>query len=128
MACYQYVYNKSRNRGFALNDFLGFTRFGGVTVNTDSVLIKYTYFGDSNLDGSSLTTTWVTSWLVMELMFRPIPGPLVITITMGSQRTMTWAFLASYGSTPGLSGGGIQAIPEPSTLVLVHLLVWDWVH
>ncbi len=37
--------------GFALNDFLGFTSFGGVTVNTDSVLIKYTYFGDSNLDG-----------------------------------------------------------------------------
>lgn len=37
--------------GYADNHVLGLTNFGGYAVDAGSVLIKYTYFGDSNLDG-----------------------------------------------------------------------------
>jgi hypothetical protein len=37
--------------GFANNAELGLTSFNGQTIDTNAVLIKYTYFGDSNLDG-----------------------------------------------------------------------------
>jgi T5SS/PEP-CTERM-associated repeat protein len=37
--------------GYADNSVLGLSTFGGVSVDPTSVLIKYTYLGDSNLDG-----------------------------------------------------------------------------
>jgi hypothetical protein len=47
---------------------LGKTSFGGQTVDTDSLLIKFTYFGDSDLDGDvdvadlgNLASSWQTA-------------------------------------------------------------------
>jgi T5SS/PEP-CTERM-associated repeat protein len=37
--------------GYADNSVLGLSSFGGISVDSSSVLIKYTYLGDSNLDG-----------------------------------------------------------------------------
>ncbi len=62
---------------------------------------------------------WVTSWQVTEPMFQTNPWAFgdynhdgfVTDDDLGF-------FLAAYGSTPGLGTTSIQAIPEPSTLVL----------
>jgi autotransporter-associated beta strand protein len=104
--------------GFALNDFLGFTNFSGTTVNPDSVLLKYTYFGDSNLDG--FVTDDDLGYFLAGYGTDVSANPW----TFGDYNHDGFTtdddlgfFLAAYGSTPGLSNG-IQTIPEPSLLVL----------
>ncbi len=37
--------------GYAENSDLGYSTFDGQTVDSSSILVKYTYYGDSNLDG-----------------------------------------------------------------------------
>jgi fibronectin-binding autotransporter adhesin len=105
--------------GFGLNDFLSFSSFGGVTVNSDSVLIKYTYFGDSNLDG--FVTDDDLGYFLAGYGTDVSVNPWVLGDYNHDGFTTDddlGFFLAAYGSTPGLAGGSIQAIPEPSTLVL----------
>jgi hypothetical protein len=41
----------NRGLGYGDNSLLGFATFAGQTVDADSVLVKYTYFGDADLDG-----------------------------------------------------------------------------
>jgi fibronectin-binding autotransporter adhesin len=105
--------------GFGLNSFLSFPTFNGVTVNDDSVLIKYTYFGDSNLDG--FVTDDDLGYFLAGYGSDVSANPWVLGDYNHDGFTTDddlGFFLAAYGSTPGLAGGGIQAIPEPSTLVL----------
>jgi hypothetical protein len=54
--------------GYGDNAVLGKSSFGGVNVDSSSLLIKYTYLGDANLDGQvdvtdlgALATNWQTS-------------------------------------------------------------------
>jgi fibronectin-binding autotransporter adhesin len=105
--------------GFGLNSFLSFPTFNGVTVNDDSVLIKYTYFGDSNLDG--FVTDDDLGYFLAGYGSDVSANPWVLGDYNHDGFTTDddlGFFLAAYGSTPGLAGGSIQAIPEPSTLVL----------
>jgi fibronectin-binding autotransporter adhesin len=109
--------------GFGLNSFLSFPTFNGVTVNDDSVLIKYTYFGDSNLDG--FVTDDDLGYFLAGYGSDVSANPWVLGDYNHDGFTTDddlGFFLAAYGSTPGLAGGGIQAIPEPSTLVLGTLV------
>jgi plastocyanin len=60
--------NANRNLGYADNHVLGLMSFAGQEVDTTSVLIKYTYKGDSDLDGDvdvadlgKLATSWQTA-------------------------------------------------------------------
>ena len=57
-----------RRLGYGDNALVGLSTFGGVTVDASSILIKYTYAGDANLDGKvdvtdlgALATSWQTS-------------------------------------------------------------------
>jgi hypothetical protein len=105
--------------GFGLNSFLSFPTFNGVAVNDDSVLIKYTYFGDSNLDG--FVTDDDLGYFLAGYGSDVSGNPWVLGDYNHDGFTTDddlGFFLAAYGSTPGLAGGGIQAIPEPSTVVL----------
>jgi autotransporter-associated beta strand protein len=105
--------------GFGLNSFLSFPTFNGVSVNDDSVLIKYTYFGDSNLDG--FVTDDDLGYFLAGYGSDVSANPWVLGDYNHDGFTTDddlGFFLAAYGSTPGLAGGGIQAIPEPSTVVL----------
>ncbi len=54
--------------GYADNNSLGLASFSGQVVDSTSILIKYTYFGDANLDGQvditdlgRLATNWQTA-------------------------------------------------------------------
>jgi autotransporter-associated beta strand protein len=105
--------------GFGLNSFLSYPTFNGVTINDDSVLIKYTYFGDSNLDG--FVTDDDLGYFLAGYGTNVSGNPWILGDYNHDGFTTDddlGFFLAAYGSTPGLAGGGIQAIPEPSTLVL----------
>jgi len=58
----------SHRLGYGDNAVLSKTTFGGQTVDTSSVLVKFTYGGDANLDGQvdvtdlgALATSWQTS-------------------------------------------------------------------
>ncbi|HEY7089194.1 MAG TPA: LamG-like jellyroll fold domain-containing protein [Tepidisphaeraceae bacterium] len=51
--------------GYGDNAILGKTSFGGVSVDSSSILIKYTYAGDSDLDGDADGVdigTWATNF------------------------------------------------------------------
>jgi len=62
------AFTASKNLGYGDNAVLNKSSFGGVTVDASSVLVKYTWGGDSNLDGQvdvtdlgALATSWQTS-------------------------------------------------------------------
>ncbi len=104
--------------GFGLNSFLSYSSFNGVTVNDDSVLIKYTYFGDSNLDG--FVTDDDLGYFLAGYGNDITGNPWVLGDYNHDGFTTDddlGYFLAAYGSTPGLASD-IHAIPEPSILVL----------
>jgi hypothetical protein len=51
--------------GYGDNEVLNKTSFGGVSVDTSSILIKYTYAGDADLDGDADGVdigTWATNF------------------------------------------------------------------
>ncbi len=59
-------------------------QFAGVSVNQNSVLLKYTYLGDSNLDGKVDSTDFglfQTGYQRSDLGLRNLDGPLAITTT-----------------------------------------------
>jgi hypothetical protein len=41
----------TRGLGYGESSLLGITTFGGISITSPSVLVKYTYLGDANLDG-----------------------------------------------------------------------------
>jgi autotransporter-associated beta strand protein len=130
--------------GYGDNAVLGKTTFGGLSVDTSSMLIKYTYAGDADLDGDADGVdigTWATNF----------------TGELGGTGSMVWtqgdwdydgdvdgvdaglwaqAFTGELGGgglgsvivndpniAPGaaaiLEGMGITVVPEPATLALI---------
>ncbi len=107
----------------------GLPQFAGTSVNQNSVLFKYTYIGDSNLDGMVDSTDF-------GLFLAGYNDP-------GTAASLGWAvgdydysgtvdstdfglFLAGYNyyaSNPiPLNGaGGVQPVPEPAALVLAAI-------
>ena len=91
---------------------------------TTDVLAKYTYFGDADLDGQVDNSTdyglWfngfannLTGWLFGDFDYS---GSVDNSIRL---RSVVDAF-ANQGA-PLVGGGGVQPVPEPSTLVLAAL-------
>jgi autotransporter-associated beta strand protein len=119
--------------GVAVNDYalLGgvktgplYTSFSGQTVGTDDVLVKYTYFGDADLDGSVGTGDYFlidngfannrTGWINGDFDYDG-------TIGTGDYFLIDNAFLGQGAPLVPASAGssalsGVTAVPEPTMI------------
>ncbi len=117
--------------GIASNADLSYTTFSGQTVDANDVLIKYTYYGDADLNGLVDTLTdfdlYITgltsggslgSWLFGDFDYNG-------TIDSLTDFDLYITGLTNQGA-PLLTAGGeasITAVPEPSTFVLAGISV-----
>jgi len=98
--------------------------FSGQPVTADDVLIKFTYFGDADLDGAvtpidySLTDTGfndgLNGWVNGDFDYDG-------SVTPGDYSLMDTAF--AFQGAPLVSGGsaGLTAVPEPASLGLLAI-------
>jgi autotransporter-associated beta strand protein len=123
--------------GYGDNSVLGMTSFGGVGVDSSSLLIKFTYFGDANLDGQvdvndlgALATNWQASgvWTSGDFSYDGTVdvndlGLLATNWQAGVGAPLTptdghpWAFADAFASF-GLMGA---TVPEPTALSVLAL-------
>jgi autotransporter-associated beta strand protein len=90
--------------------------FDGVAVASSDVLVKYTYLGDTNLDGvvdaSDLANALaglsggLTGWVNGDFNYDGVVNGADLTLLLNS--------LTKQGASFGDSGGGSGAVPEPS--------------
>jgi hypothetical protein len=105
------------------NALLGATDFSGQTVNNDSLLLKYTYYGDIDLngqvDGDDLTvfaqnfgqTTGMTQ----------VDGDIDFNGRVDGEDLTVFANNFNKGIGSPLAAGAVAAVPEPSTILLAGL-------
>jgi autotransporter-associated beta strand protein len=97
-----------------------FTTFDGVAVATSDILVKYTYLGDTNLDGtvdaSDLANALagqaggLTGWVNGDFNYDGQVTGADISLLLNSLANQTVTF--------GDGGGNTGAVPEPGTLAL----------
>jgi len=106
-------------------DVGGKTTFAGETVDATSVLVKYTYWGDANLDGVVDANDY--DIIDRNFLFPPAPGNTGWwtgdftydgAIDANDYDRIDRAFL--FQGAP-LTGGGAVPTPEPATLALLAL-------
>ena len=121
--------------------------FEGQTVTNTDVLVKYTYYGDANLDGkvdgsdyslidnsyemegwtSTGPTTTISGWYNGDFNYDNVVDGSDYTLidnAFNSQGTQISAEIASPTAEvapDGGTGGGISAVPEPTSLGLLGL-------
>jgi autotransporter-associated beta strand protein len=113
----------------------GLTSFEGLTVSTSDVLIKYTYYGDTNLDGgvdgSDYTNidngfnSHLTGWQNGDFNYDGVVDGSDYTLIDNAYNTQG----ASLGTNPAdliasntaQIAGGSAAVPEPTTLGLLGM-------
>ena len=109
----------------------GFPQFAGTSVDSNSILLKYTYLGDSNLDGmvdagdfnlfqagySDPTLAAQLGWAVGDYDYSG-------TVDAGDFNLFQAGY-SYYSNNPivlsGSGSGGVQPVPEPAALVLAML-------
>ena len=121
--------NQNTVLGIAPNSELGYTSFSGQTVDANDLLVKYTYFGDADLNGVvdgatdfDLYITGLTSggnsggWLYGDFDYNGVVDSATdFDLYITGLTTQSGALLTSGG------GSSVTAVPEPSTLVLAGL-------
>src|SRR5262249_21760283 len=100
----------------------------GLTIDTDTVFAKYTYFGDANLDGKVTGDDYTVldaglntgayplsfSWLAGDMT-----GDGQVT---GDDYTLLDANLGQGTANPlSASGNGLQSVPEPASVMLAAM-------
>ncbi len=114
--------------GIAANVELGYTSFSGQTVDANDVLIKYTYYGDADLNGLvdtatdfDLYITGLTSggslggWLYGDFDYNGV-------VDSATDFDLYITGLTTQGGpllTAGGGGSSITAVPEPGSLALL---------
>ena len=110
----------------------GLATFDGLPVDESSVLVKYTWYGDANLDGVVDTNDYDminTAWLLLTTEGKVPDGGFRWgvgdfnhdgTIDTNDYDKINTAWLLQTGPLGG-STGGSAPIPEPATVVLLAL-------
>jgi hypothetical protein len=118
--------------GYGDNAVLGKTTFAGQTVDSSSVLVKYTFAGDANLDGQvdvtdlgALATSWQTSapWTGGDFDYSGFVdvtdlGMLATNWQQGVGSPLSKGSLESALAAVGLGG---VSVPEPATMSLLGI-------
>jgi hypothetical protein len=103
------------------NALLGATDFSGQTVNADSILLKYTYYGDIDLngqvDGEDLTTFALNFGRTSGAT--QVDGDIDFNGRVDGEDLTVFANNFGKGIGSPLAAGAVAAVPEPSTLVLL---------
>jgi autotransporter-associated beta strand protein len=114
----------------------GLTSFEGATVSTSDVLVKYTYYGDANLDGHVDGTDYsridngyllgLTGWSNGDFNYDGVINGSDYTLIDNSYNTQGAALAAEIGgstavATAQIAGGGASAVPEPATFGLLGI-------
>ena len=119
------------------------TTFGGATPALDDVLVKYTYYGDTNLDGkvdgsdysaidatflsegfvNGLPTTPVSGWQNGDFNYDGVVNGSDYTLIDNAFNTQSAALTSEIATaTDQIAGSGAtSAVPEPATLGLLGI-------
>jgi hypothetical protein len=107
-----------------------FSTFDGVAVGANDILVKYTYLGDTDLDGDVDATDLSralqglngggTGWNFGDVNYDGVVNMLDIGRIVAAQRGQGSPLGDSTGAGGALGGGGLGgSIPEPSGLALL---------
>lgn len=118
--------------GYADNAALGLTSFSGLAVDSTTVLVKYTFLGDSNLDGQvditdlgNLATNWQAAgdWLGGDFNF---DGTVDITdlglLASNWQQGVGSPLRPSLNEALASMALGSGSVPEPSMVCIAVVL------
>jgi hypothetical protein len=118
-----------RKLGYGDNDVLGFGSFAGQTVDVSSVLVKYTWGGDTDLDGDvdvadlgTLASGWQNSgvWTDGDVNYSGVVevGDLGI-LASNWQAGVGDPIGPSFAEAAAAFGLPVAAVPEPATALLM---------
>jgi hypothetical protein len=111
--------------GLALidNAVFGFTEFSGQTVNADSILMKYTYYGDIDANGevnADDLTIFANNFGKLSGAGQ-VDGDIDFDNDVDADDLTVFANNFGKGVGNPLSSGTVEAVPEPSTILLAGL-------
>jgi hypothetical protein len=105
------------------NALLGYADFSGLPVTSDSILLKYTYYGDIDLNGQvdADDLTVFANNFGRTSGATQVDGDIDFNGTVDADDLTVFAnnFLKGVGSP--LGAGGAHALPEPQTIGLMAL-------
>jgi hypothetical protein len=117
--------NANLDTGLALvdNAVFGFTDFSGQTVNNDSILLKYTYYGDIDVNGQvdADDLTIFANNFGRTTGAGQVDGDIDFDNDVDADDLTVFANNFGKGIGSPLAAGSVQAVPEPASLVLAGL-------
>jgi hypothetical protein len=122
--------------GMILNNISGnaiYSSFDGISIGADDVLVKYTYYGDANLDGKvdgsdySLIDngflTHATGWYNGDFNYDGVVNGSDYTLIDNAYNSQGGSLGASPEAiaTAQLAGGSTSAVPEPASFAVLAM-------
>jgi len=129
--------NANTDTGLAVvdNALLGYTNFSGQPVAADSILLKYTFYGDIDANGAvdADDLTVFANNFGRATGATQIDGDIDFNGTVDADDLTVFANNFNKGVGNPLTAGGVQAVPEPQAvglmaIGLVALLVPAWMN